>query len=135
MLGPWDYSSRRNLIVAVVSFLVRYGAPQVRSLRKIRVNLYRRTPLWSPVIVPPPSPLRLVPCVSVAAGMQLSLFSASLPPSSPRVQLCASTFRQNIPTGAGVSLAVISVSLVPRPARVGEKTTQYGPVSVTNCSR
>ena len=30
---------------AKVSFRVRYGAPQVRSLRKVRVDLYRRTPL------------------------------------------------------------------------------------------
>ena len=33
------------MIFAQVSFRARYGAPQVRSLRKIRVDLYRRTPL------------------------------------------------------------------------------------------
>ena len=33
------------MIFAEVSFRVRHGAPpQVRSLRKLRVNLYRRTP-------------------------------------------------------------------------------------------
>ena len=31
-------------ILAEVSFRVRYGAPSVSSLRKIGVNLYRRTP-------------------------------------------------------------------------------------------
>ena len=32
------------MIAAVVRFLVRYGLPQVGSLRQIRVNLYRRMP-------------------------------------------------------------------------------------------
>ena len=44
ILGPWDYSPGSILIFAEVSFRVRYGAPQVRSFRKFRVNLYRRTP-------------------------------------------------------------------------------------------
>ena len=44
MLGPWDCSSGRNSILAEASFRVRCGAPQMRSLRKIRVILYRRTP-------------------------------------------------------------------------------------------
>ena len=44
-LGPWDYSPRFTLSVAQVSFRVRCEAPQVRSLRKFRVDLYRRTPL------------------------------------------------------------------------------------------
>ena len=35
-----------SLILAEFSFGVRYGAPQVRCLRKIRVNLHRRTPLF-----------------------------------------------------------------------------------------
>ena len=39
------YSSGCSSIFAEVSFWVRHGAPQVRSFRKIRVNLYRRTPL------------------------------------------------------------------------------------------
>ena len=30
---------------AEVSFRVRYGGPQIMSLRKYRVNLFRRTPL------------------------------------------------------------------------------------------
>ena len=34
MLGPWDFSSGRNLIFAEVSDRVRYGGPQVRSLRR-----------------------------------------------------------------------------------------------------
>ena len=37
-------SSGCYLIFARVSFRVRYGALQVRSLRKFSVNLYRRTP-------------------------------------------------------------------------------------------
>ena len=39
--------SHRDAIwfLAEVSFRVRYGAPQVSSLRKFRVNLYRGTPL------------------------------------------------------------------------------------------
>ena len=38
-----------NLIFAEVSFRVRHGGPQVRSLGKNRVSLYRRTPrLCSP---------------------------------------------------------------------------------------
>ena len=44
ILGRWDYPSGCNLILAEVSFRVRDGAPQVRSLRKFKVNLYRRTP-------------------------------------------------------------------------------------------
>ena len=32
------------MILAEVGFRVRYGAPQVRSFGKFRVNLYRRTP-------------------------------------------------------------------------------------------
>ena len=36
-----------NLISTEVSVRVRYGALQVRSLRKNRVNLYRKTPLIS----------------------------------------------------------------------------------------
>ena len=48
-LGPWDYSSGCNLIFAEVNVWVRYGAPQVRILRKIRVNLYIRTPLITPL--------------------------------------------------------------------------------------
>ena len=34
-----------QFVFAEVSFRVRCGAPEMRSLRKIRVNLYRRTPL------------------------------------------------------------------------------------------
>ena len=34
-----------QFVFAEVSFRVRYGAPKVKSLRKIRVNLYLRTPL------------------------------------------------------------------------------------------
>ena len=38
ILGPWDYSSGCDLHFAVVRY-------QVRSLRNIMVNLYRKTPL------------------------------------------------------------------------------------------
>ena len=38
------HSSGRNLHFTEVSYRVRYGAPEVRSLRKVRVNLYRSTP-------------------------------------------------------------------------------------------
>ena len=44
MLGHWDCSPGCNFFFAEVSFRVKYGAPQVRGLRKIRVNLYHRTP-------------------------------------------------------------------------------------------
>ena len=37
------------LMFAQVSFRVKYGALQVRSLRNFRVNLYRRTPLKGPL--------------------------------------------------------------------------------------
>ena len=48
--GSWDYSSGCNLIFAGFSFRVRYGAPQVRSLRKSRVNPYHRTPRMAPYV-------------------------------------------------------------------------------------
>ena len=35
-----------QFIFAEVSFRVRYGALLVRSLRKIKVNLYRKTPQY-----------------------------------------------------------------------------------------
>ena len=38
------YLSVCNVLVAEVSFRVRYGAPKVRSLRNDRVKVYRRTP-------------------------------------------------------------------------------------------
>ena len=44
MLGPRDYLSGCNLIIAEVSAWVRHGAPRVRSLGKFKVDLYRRTP-------------------------------------------------------------------------------------------
>ena len=44
--GQWEYRSRCNLVFADVSVWMRYGAPYVRGLRTIRVNLYYcRTPL------------------------------------------------------------------------------------------
>ena len=38
---------------AGVYFRVGYGAPQVRSLRKNRANLYRRTPHYKQPFCPP----------------------------------------------------------------------------------
>ena len=45
VLGPWDYSSGRNLIGAGVSFGVEHGPPCVRSFINVTVNLDRRTSL------------------------------------------------------------------------------------------
>ena len=49
-IRKWDYLSGYCLIVVEASFRVRYRAPEVRSLKSVSVNIYRRTPLrnkWS----------------------------------------------------------------------------------------
>ena len=46
--GPCKFSPGCNLIFAEVNVRVGYGAPRLRSLRKNRVDLYRRTPPSQP---------------------------------------------------------------------------------------